>query len=68
MAKGKQITQKEFNDTVRSNIEDLCMDVDEAIEDAVALFKDMGLSYLICHSPFIANARSIKYKTSLLRR
>ena len=39
----KEKTQKEFNDTVKSNIEDLGMDVEEAIEDAISVFHDMGL-------------------------
>ena len=52
MKDNKRISQKEFNETVRSNIEDLGMDVDEAIEDAVIVFKDMGLPSLFvgtCH-------------------
>ena len=43
MGQGKRISQKEFNDTVKSNIEDLGMDVEEAIEDAISVFHDMGL-------------------------
>lgn len=39
----KRITQKEFNDTVKSNIEDLEMDVEDAIQDAIQVFEMSSL-------------------------
>ena len=42
MSSTKRITQKEFNETVRSNIEDLDMEVEEAIEDAVQIYRQSG--------------------------